>query len=65
MDASAELAAISEGIGVVQRVTTTPPETGVTSGEEKPTLNLDDLARQILPRIKRMLAVERERRPGR
>jgi hypothetical protein len=32
--------------------------------ESAPSPNLDDLARQILPRVKRMLAIERERRPA-
>jgi hypothetical protein len=30
---------------------------------ESPSLDLDALARDVLPRIKRLLAIERERRP--
>ena len=47
--------------GVVQRVILGP------EGEEKAEggLDLDRLARQVYPLIKRMMAVERERRTGR
>jgi hypothetical protein len=47
-------------VSVVQRAEEEPPEAGPAE-EPAPGLNLDDLARQIFPLIKRKLAVERER----
>ncbi len=46
---------VEEGQGAAEQ----SPEMAEAEGE---TLNLDDLARQIYPFVKRMLAVERERR---
>jgi hypothetical protein len=51
------------GAQVVQRAVEEKPVTGkapATAAEEP---NLDDLARQVFPLIKRMLAIERERLP--
>ena len=53
------------GAGLAQRVSLGPPETGIRSRDEEPRLDLDDLARQVYPFIKRMVAVERERRLSR
>ena len=54
--------------GIVQRVTTEEPTAGQKPGggsaQETPGPNLDQLARQIYPIIKHMLAIERERRYG-
>jgi hypothetical protein len=55
-----ESPAIPSGEGFIQRVETTPPEATVPIQAQQP--NLDDLARKIYPLVKRMLAVERERR---
>ena len=61
-----DLTVAAQGTDVVQRAVETPPETGLaTTEEEGPELDLDHLARQIYPLIKRMLAVERERRSAR
>jgi len=60
-----DLAATLGSMGIVQRATETPSETDETSEEASSGLDLDDLARQIYPLVKRMLAVERERRSGR
>ena len=50
----------------VQRAATKGRVSGQSAEEEeKPDLDLDHLARQIYPILKRMLAVERERRSGR
>jgi len=63
--AASDLAMQPEGIAVVQRVeeaetiASQPPE----EGEEE--MDLDKLARQVYPIIKRLLAVERERRSTR
>jgi len=58
-------AVVSEG-GWVQREVKTTPATGqAAEKEEKSAPDLDHLARQIYPILKRMLAVERERRSGR
>jgi len=65
VDAFPGLTAAPESVGIVQRVSTRPsPETERTS-KEKSDLELDRLARQVYPFIKRLLAVERERRSGR
>ncbi|MBL7202682.1 MAG: hypothetical protein ISS56_21305 [Anaerolineae bacterium] len=51
-------------VGVIQRVTVGPEESAEPeSGQGE--LNLDRLARQVYPMIRRMLAIERERRSGR
>jgi hypothetical protein len=50
--------------GTIQRVETEPSTAAISSASPAET-NLDDLARRIYPLIKRMLAVERERRPFR
>ena len=74
--ASVSTAPASGGIvqrSIIQRAETEPGSegmvTGVSVGEsevtEGPAMNLDELARQVYPLIKRMLAVERERRPYR
>jgi hypothetical protein len=55
----------ARGIEIVQRVETPPAAAAEPPAAEAPQPNLDDLARQIYPLIKRMLAVERERRPVR
>lgn len=47
-------------VEVVQRAEDGPAEPGV-SGEKEPELDLGDLARQVYPIIKRMLAIERDR----
>ena len=60
-----DVAVSSQRLGVVQRVQEAEPEASASPVEEEPELELDHLARQIYPLIKRMLAVERERRPGR
>jgi hypothetical protein len=62
---SVDLTVATRGVDVVQRAVETPPETGLTTEEEGPELDLDHLARQVYPFIKRMLAVERERRSAR
>jgi len=63
---SVDLTAAARGAKVVQRAVETPPETGLMpEDEERPELDLDHLARQVYPLIKRMLAVERERRSAR
>ena len=62
---SVDLTVAARGVEVVQRAVETPPERGTTSEEEGPELDLDHLARQVYPLIKRMLAVERERRSAR
>jgi hypothetical protein len=51
------------GSGIMQQVTETPPAASKPLLEKK--ADLDELARQIYPLIKRMLAVERERMPRR
>jgi hypothetical protein len=50
---------VGEAEAVVQRAISE----GVGAEEEKAELDLDDLARQVYPMIKRMLAIERERLP--
>jgi hypothetical protein len=60
-----DVAVSSQRVGVVQRAQEGEPAASASPVEEKPELELDDLARQIYPLIKRMLAVERERRPVR
>jgi hypothetical protein len=62
---SVDLTVAAQGADVVQRAVETPPETGLTTEEEGSELDLDHLARQVYPLIKRMLAVERERRSAR
>ncbi len=62
---SVDLTVATQGADVVQRAVETPPETGLTTEEEGSELDLDHLARQVYPLIKRMLAVERERRSAR
>jgi hypothetical protein len=62
---SVDLAAAARGAEFVQRAVELPPETGLTPRGEGPELDLDHLARQVYPLIKRMLAVERERRSAR
>jgi hypothetical protein len=62
---SVDLAAAARGTDVVQRAIEMPPETGLATEEEGSELDLDHLARQVYPLIKRMLAVERERRSAR
>ncbi|MFC2023940.1 hypothetical protein ACFLT5_04315, partial [Chloroflexota bacterium] len=55
-------------VQIVQRVEeeeAAPVAGGMPAEEEEPGLNLDDLAGQVYPLIKRMLAVERERIWGR
>jgi hypothetical protein len=59
------LAVAPESVGIVQRVSTEPPPETEQTSEEKSDLELDRLARQVYPFIKRLLAVERERRSGR
>jgi hypothetical protein len=60
-----------QSAGMIQRAISsatepaTQPMMEASQPIEAPTLNLDQLARQIYPLIKRMLSVERERRPGR
>jgi hypothetical protein len=60
---SMDLAPPPRRVDVVQRALV-EEETSVSEvpGGEQPEANLDELARQIYPLIKRMLAVERERR---
>jgi hypothetical protein len=60
-------AVASDSTQVVQRLEVGEKEEGepVTKGEDEPEMDLDDLARQVYPLIRRMLAVERERRPYR
>ncbi len=60
-----DVAVPSQRVGVVQRAQEGGPAASASPVEEKPELELDHLARQIYPLIKRMLAVERERRPVR
>jgi hypothetical protein len=56
-----DLAAPPAGVGVVQRVVVA--DEGATEVEGTVTdLDLDRLARQVLPRIKLLLRIERERR---
>ncbi len=58
-------AVVGEG-GWVQREVKATPATGqAAEKEEKSAPDLDHLARQVYPILKRMLAVERERRSGR
>jgi hypothetical protein len=67
LDVALGLPLVSPGIQVVQRDVVETPEVPETpeAGEEMPGPDLDDLARQVYPLIKRMLAIERERRLGR
>jgi hypothetical protein len=60
-----DVAVSSQRLGVVQRAQEGEPAASALPVEEEPELELDHLARQIYPLIKRMLAVERERRPVR
>jgi hypothetical protein len=60
-----DVAVSSQRVGVVQRAQEGEPLASASPVEGKPELELDHLARQIYPLIKRMLAVERERRPVR
>jgi hypothetical protein len=53
----------SDGDKAKQDSTTTAQSAGDTGDETASKPDLDELARQIVPLIKRMLAVERERRP--
>jgi hypothetical protein len=55
----------AQGKEIVQRSIVTQPEKGRAAEEEEPELDLDDLAREVYPLIKRMLAIERERMPAR
>ncbi len=58
-----ELAMVSRQAESVPEVAETPPETGESPEAETSEVDLDSLARQIYPLVKRLLAVERERRP--
>jgi hypothetical protein len=69
---SPDLNGAAQHTSIVQRAMGTESETSETqpgpeaqSEPEAAALDLDELARQIYPLIKRMLAVERERRSGR
>ncbi len=54
-----------EGIGVVQRVEEAETIAGQPPEEGEEEMDLDKLARQVYPIIRRLLAVERERRSAR
>ena len=55
----------AQGKEIMQRSIVTRPETRGDTEEEQSELDLDDLAREVYPLIKRMLAIERERMPAR
>ncbi|MBI1878920.1 MAG: hypothetical protein HYR94_12005, partial [Chloroflexi bacterium] len=59
VDSSLEVAMNAQPTNLVQRVEETPPAV------ESSQVDLDHLAQQVYPLIKRMLAVERERRSSR
>ena len=48
--------------GVVQRAMEAPPESSEATEKQSKPPDLEAMARQILPMVKRMLMVERERR---
>jgi hypothetical protein len=56
-----------ESLDTISAFTGTRPRNfqGGSSGNLNAGPNLDEIARQIMPLIRRMLAVERERRPSR
>lgn len=60
---------IKESLDTLSAFSTNRPrsfsEDSSSGGHSEPGANLDEIARQILPLIRRMLAVERERRPSR
>ncbi len=60
-----DLAMQPEGIGVVQRVEEAETIAGQPPEEGEEEMDLDKLARQVYPIIRRLLAVERERRSAR
>lgn len=63
--AEGELLSAGSGAHVVQRAVADEPEPGASppAEAEETGVDLDDLARQVYPLIKRLLAVERERLP--
>jgi hypothetical protein len=65
LDISLDLAPSPRRVEVVQRTEGEAATEEPTTKEEKQGVDLDDLARQIYPLIKRMLAVEQERRSAR
>jgi hypothetical protein len=62
----AEPSTTAPSSGLIQRVESMPPQAPPPTRPEAPApMDLDNLARQVYPMIKRMLAVERERRSSR
>jgi hypothetical protein len=55
----------SSNLGQVQCAINAADELVLSENEAEPKLNLDQLARQVLPLIKKMLAIEKERMTGR